>query len=173
MRKVVLLFLSVALFSGTFATSVSEIKPVLNANNIFVPVAKTGQKISLMELSKISLSDFEKLTNKKMKFFDRMAFKSAQKKLKKGLNADGTFKNAKFEKAVKRMMSGETGFHAGGFALGFFLGAIGVLIAYLLNDDFKKNRVKWAWIGLATWVVIWIVLVIIILDAFGDSLDDY
>ena len=170
MRKVLLLFLSIAFVSSTFATStVSEVKPALNANNIFVPVGKTGQKISLMELSKISLSDFEKLANRKMKLFDRMAFKSAQKKLKKGLNTDGSFKSAKFEKAVKRMMAGETGFHAGGFALGFFLGAIGVLVAYLLNDDYKRNRVKWAWIGLATWVVIWIVLVIIVLDAFNDS----
>lgn len=172
MRKVVLLFLSVALFSGTFATSISEVKPVLNANKIMLPVGKTGQKISLMELSKISLKDFEKLKNTKMNFFDRLAFKAGQKKLRKNINEDGTLKK-RFEKGLKRMMAGETGFHIGGFALGFFVGLIGVLIAYLINDDFKKNRVKWAWIGFGAFLLIYIVLLIIILDAFGDALDDY
>ena len=172
MRKVVLLFLSVALFSGTFATSISEVKPALNANKIMLPVGKTGQKISLMELSKISVKEFEKLKNTKMNFFDRLAFKASQKKLRKNIAEDGTLKK-RFEKSMKRMMAGETGFHIGGFALGFFGGLIGVLIAYVINDDFKKNRVKWAWIGLATFFVIWVVLVIILLDAFGDSLDDY
>ena len=172
MRKVVLLFLSVALFSGTFATSISEVKPVLNAKSIMLPVGKTGKKISLMELSQISLSDFEKLTNKKMRFFDRIAFKAGQKKLRKNIAEDGTLKK-KFEKTIKRMMAGETGFHIGGFALGFFVGLIGVLIAYLINDDFKKNRVKWAWIGFGAFVLIYIVLLILILDAFSDALDDY
>ena len=172
MRKAVLLFLSVALFSGTFATSISEIKPVLNAKSIMLPVGKTGKKISLMELSQISLSDFEKLTNKKMRFFDRLAFKAGQKKLRKNITEDGTLKK-KFEKTLKRMMAGETGFHIGGFALGFFVGLIGVLIAYLINDDFKKNRVKWAWIGFGAFLLIYIVLLILILDAFSDALDDY
>ena len=172
MRKAVLLFLSVALFSGTFATSISEVKPVLNAKSIMLPVGKTGKKISLMELSQISLSDFEKLTNKKMRFFDRLAFKAGQKKLRKNIAEDGTLKK-KFEKTINRMMAGETGFHIGGFALGFFVGLIGVLIAYLINDDFKKNRVKWAWIGFGAFVLIYIVLLILILDAFSDALDDY
>ena len=47
-----------------------------------------------------------------------------------------------------------SGFHLGGFALGFLIGPIGVLIAYLIDDDKKRNRVKWAWIGLIAWVVI-------------------
>jgi len=32
--------------------------------------------------------------------------------------------------------------------LGFLLNLVGVLIAYLIKDDYKSNRVKWAWIGL-------------------------
>ena len=170
MRKVLLLFLSIAFVSSSFAIStISEVKPTLNANAIFIPVGKTGQKISLMELSKISLGDLEKLTNRKMKLFDRMAFKSAQKKLNKRLNEDGTFKKAKYEKAFKRMMAGETGFHLGGFALGFFVGLIGVLIAYIINDDYKRNRTKWAWIGLGAAVVLSLILVLLVID----SVDDY
>lgn len=52
------------------------------------------------------------------------------------------------------LASGETGFHAGGFFLGLLLGVIGVIIAYLINDEKKHNRVKWAWIGWGVWVVL-------------------
>jgi hypothetical protein len=45
--------------------------------------------------------------------------------------------------------------------LGFLLGLIGVLIAYLIKDDKKRNRVKWAWLGLLAWVVIWLIVVVI------------
>ena len=49
---------------------------------------------------------------------------------------------------------GRSGFNPGGFALGFFAGLIGVLIAYLIKDDHKKNRTKWAWLGLGIAVVL-------------------
>jgi hypothetical protein len=45
------------------------------------------------------------------------------------------------------------------FALGFLLGLIGLLIAYLINDDYKHNRVKWAWIGFGIVVVLNIILI--------------
>lgn len=50
-----------------------------------------------------------------------------------------------------------SGFNIGGFALGFFLGLIGVLIAYVFIKD--ANLIKWSWIGLGA------VLVIILLAA--------
>jgi hypothetical protein len=147
MRKVLLLFLITIEFSGSYANSASELGLVLNANQIFLPIGKTGKQISMMELSKISLKDFEALTNRKMKFFDRLAFKAGQKKLRKVINRDGSVSKKRFEIFFQKYYSGETGLHAGGFALGFFLLLIGVLIAYLINDDYKKNRVKWAWLG--------------------------
>jgi len=38
---------------------------------------------------------------------------------------------------LKRAGDGSLAFYIGGFALGFLLGLIGVLIAYLINDDKK------------------------------------
>jgi hypothetical protein len=93
-----------------------------------------------MELSTISVKEFQILVNRKMKFFDRLAFKAGQKK---------------FDKNFKKYFSGKSGFHAGGFALGFFLLLIGVLIAYVINDDYKKNRVKWTWLGFSISIAIW------------------
>jgi len=147
MKKLLFILISTALFSVSFANRIIEIKPTLNAKNVFLPVGKTGKTISLMELSTISLKDFEILTNRKMKFFDRLAFKAGQKKLRKGINHDGTISKKRLDFFFQKYYSGETGFHAGGFALGFFLLLIGVLIAYLINHDYKRNRVKWAWIG--------------------------
>ena len=162
MKKVLLLLLATIVIAGSYATSVSETKPVLNANQIFLPVGKTGKTISLMELSQISLRDFEVLTNQKMKFFDRLAFKAGQKKLRKNIAEDGTLKKKKLEKMMTKYYGGETGFHFGGFALGFFLGLIGVLIAYLIKDEYKKNRVKWAWIAVGILLVLNIIILVAI-----------
>ena len=44
----------------------------------------------------------------------------------------------------------------GGFFLGFFLGLIGVLIAYLSSDD--KDFIRSTWLGAATWAVLYLLL---------------
>ena len=163
MRKFILLLTGLLILTCSFAT-VTITHPPLNASAIFFPVGKTGQKISLMELSHISVKDFEKLRGQKMDFFDRLSFKAAQKKVRNGINPDGTISNKKFENFLKQR-GGETGFHMGGFALGFFLGAIGIVIAYLINDDFKHNRVKWAWIGFGVFIVLYVALIVAILNS--------
>ena len=90
-----------------------------------------------------------------MSLTQRLAFKGAQKKIRNGVNQDGYIVDKKLNKVFTG--EGETGFHIGGFALGFFLGLIGVLIAYLIKDEKKRNRVKWSWIGLAAWLVIYLI----------------
>ncbi len=131
----------------------------LNANAIMVPVGKTGKTISLKELSTISKSDLEQLRGKKMGFFEKVAFNKAQKKLQKGMDENGTITSKKLNKLLTAKKAGETGFHLGGFALGFLGGLLGVLIAYVaFDDDFKKNRVKWSWIGCGAAIVFWVVL---------------
>jgi hypothetical protein len=118
-----------------------------------VPIAK-GKVISFQDLAYIKVADYEKITGKKMSLFKKMEFKLSQRKLRNSINADGTFSNKRMEKMFKDEMSGTTGFHLGGFALGLFLSLIGVLIAYLINDEKKSNRVKWAWIGAAVNLVL-------------------
>ena len=49
----------------------------------------------------------------------------------------------------------------GGFALGFLLGVIGVLIAYIIENGKNRPLIKWAWIGLAAWVVVWLIFFIV------------
>ena len=157
MKKVFTFFLASLLITFSMASVPNHESPKnskMCASEIFVPIGKTGNKISLLELSTISRTDLEKMTGKKMNFLERHAFYSAQNKLKKGIDNDGVVSNKKLQKAFGQGGDGESGFHLGGFALGFLLGLIGVLIAYLIKDDKKPNRVKWAWVGFGVVVVL-------------------
>ena len=165
MRKMFLLGTALLLFSASFAISNVE-TPILKADQLFFPVGNTGQKVSYAQLATISLADMQALAGRKMSFIERTNFRMVQNKMRKSIAADGTIKNKKIAKFfTKKGNAGETGFHIGGFALGFFLGLIGVLIAYIINDDYKRNRVKWAWIGWAVWVVVYLLLLIVILNS--------
>ena len=147
MKKIFTLLLAIAILAPVLATSILNPKP-LKASEIMIPISK-GKLISFHDLAYIKVSDYEKVTGKKMSLFKRVQFKLTQNKLRQSINADGTLKSKKIEKMFDDGMSGSTGFHLGGAALGFFLFVIGVLIAYLIDDEKKSNRVKWAWIGAA------------------------
>ena len=157
MRKIITFFVSVMLLASSFASTPVSVTPgVMYASQIMIPIGKDGKKISLLELSKISKADLEKMTGRKMNGIQAMAFKGAQKKMNNGIDNNGVVTNKKMQKAFT---SGDTGFNIGGFALGFLLGLLGVLIAYLINDDNKQNRRKWAWIGLGAIIVLSIILI--------------
>ena len=163
MKKILTFFFALSFFATSFAgpNVVEPKKPTkINANSILIPIGKNGEKISLLDLSTMKVKDLEAITGNKMKLADKLGFALAQKQLRNSINADGTINNKKLSKAAARAVDG-SGFHLGGFALGFLLGLIGVLIAYLIKDDKKSMRVKWAWIGLAAWVVIWLIFFIL------------
>lgn len=164
MKKTIILFALIAFLSSTtFATNSIFIKPVKNpvkASEVYLPVGKNGQLISLMDLSQIRVKDLENLTGRKMKLVDKINFMIGQRELKKSINSDGSFNKKKIEKYFSRA-DVTSGFHLGGFALGFLLSIIGVLIAYLIKDDKKQARVKWAWIGFAVSLVIILIAAVI------------
>ena len=83
------------------------------ASDVYLPVGSTGQKISLLDLSKIDVKAFETLSGRHLNFFDRLGFKLAQKKLRKSINADGTIDNKKLNKFLAEG-DHSTGFHLGG-----------------------------------------------------------
>ncbi|HMO63351.1 MAG TPA: hypothetical protein PKC39_13745 [Ferruginibacter sp.] len=156
MKKVTTLLLAALLLNVCIAVNPSAegIRP-LKATEIMLPIGSTGNSISLADFSQLKPAEYEKLANVKLNFFDRIAYKRAMKKLRNSISADGTVTNHKISKVLggAALDSGD-GFHIGGAALGFLLGLIGVLIAYLINDDKKSSRVKWAWIGLGAAVVL-------------------
>lgn len=157
MKKIFFFVFAIALIGNSFASpSMSEVPAPRKASEIMIPVGKEGKLISLQELSTISKDDLESMTGRKMNTPEKIAFKSAQRKLKKGINNEGEITSKRMQKMF--YADGESGFHLGGFALGFFVGLIGVLIAYLIKDDYKSNRVKWAWFGFGASLILSIVI---------------
>ena len=103
------------------------------------------QKRQLMEqFSKLSLSEFEQLTGKKLKGVEKLSLKLTQQRMKHQLKkksyGEGLFSN----------------FNVGGLLLGFLLGLIGVLLAYLFSKDADLR--KWTWIGLGFAVVLYVII---------------
>jgi len=152
-------FLSFSVFAAPAALNPTKPKSP-NAADVMIPIGKDGQQVSLLHLSKMSVKEVEEITGKKMKLADKLGFKVAQRQLKSNINEDGTLNNRKIAKQAKRAADG-SGFHLGGFALGFLLGLIGVLIAYLIKDELKSQRTKWAWIGLGAAVLLYIILLLL------------
>ena len=139
----------------------------IKASDIRIPIAGTGKTVSLQELSTMNVDDLERLTGKKMGWLKRREFKMALRKIRHSIKPDGTIDS----KSLARLRGGyyddDGSFHIGGFALGFFVGLVGVLIAYLIQDDNHHRRVKWAWIGFGCFVVLYLLLIIAVLNASG------
>lgn len=154
MKRLITLFLGFAILNSSIAVTpaLEKTKP-LNAAEIMIPVGKTGQQISLAEFSKLKPDEYEKLAHVKLNFLDRMKYRSAMKKLRNKIAADGTIKDKKLEENLRSSSDFTEDFHLGGAALGLLLGPIGVLIAYLIEDDNKSVRIKWAWIGFVAWII--------------------
>lgn len=148
MKKMFACLLFLVPFITTHASTPPAKEPP-NANGILLPVGTTGKWISLMTLSTIPVKEYEALRGKKLSLFAKIGFRLGQKRLLSRINDDGTIANKRFlQHAVKMAQEGgTTGFHAGGFFLGLFLLYFGVLIAYSIRDNKRRNRVKWAWIG--------------------------
>ena len=141
---IVFLGLIALFFSVHSTTTLTPATKALRADEIYLPVGTTGHLISLMDLSLISVKDFETLSGKKMKFLDKMNFKLGQRELKKSI-----------EKYLSKPAGPGGGFSLVGLLLGLFLSLIGVLIAYVIAGSDKRSRVTWAWIGAAISFIIW------------------
>ena len=159
MKKATILLAFIAFFSIAYSAtnpiSVSAANPPIKATEVYLPVGKTGQLISLMDLSRIGVKDYENLTGKKMKFLDKVNFKIGQRQLKKCINNNGTFSKKGIEKYFSKAVAGVGGFSIAGLALGLLLSIVGVLIAYLIKAPNKKSIITWAWIGFLISLIIW------------------
>lgn len=133
---VIAVLFSVNVTSAAFIVSQPVENPVVET--------KAQKERAIMEMvTKMSVKDYEVLTGKKMNFIERLGFKVTKKR---------------FEKKLAMAESISSGFNIGGFALGFFLGLIGVLISYVFIKD--ANLRKWSWIGLGAAVIIYLIIII-------------
>jgi len=157
MKKMIVLLGLTAVFTSAYSTTTltPTTKARLRADEVYLPVGTTGHMISLMDLSRISVKDFETLSGRKMKFLDKINFKLGQRELKKSINPDGSFNKKSIEKYLTKPAGPGGGFSLTGLLLGLLLSLIGVLIAYVIAGSDKRSRVTWAWIGAAISLIIW------------------
>jgi hypothetical protein len=145
-------------YSFSKPTSDPESRFPLNSREVFITVGNTGHLISLMDLSQISVKDFENLSGKKMKFADKVKFKLGQRELRKKINEDGTFNSKQLENYLNASQKKGLLMNISwaGLALGLFLSLIGVLIAYLITSkEGNPSMIKWAWIGAIISLIVW------------------
>ena len=106
---------------------------------------KEQQRLIMEQIVKLTPHEYGVMRGKKLNFFERLTFKATQKRMKLELQrADGTFSN----------------FNAGGFFLGFLLGILGVLGAYIFSKD--DNFRKWSWIGFGAAVVFYLLFFVLL-----------
>lgn len=103
---------------------------------------KKANELAMMKvIANMSVSEYEMLSGKKMNFFEKISFKATKKRV---------------ERKLSRAENLTSGFNLGGFVLGFLVGLIGVLLAYVFSKD--KNLRKWSWIGWGASLVLLLIL---------------
>ena len=110
---------------------------------IMLPLFNSGKMISLDDFMKLKPSGYKKLTGKRMNLKEIICLKIVQHHLKNDINNDGTVN-------LKQFADDETDSiwsNLDWVALGFFLGPIGLLIALVINDGSRHQRIQWTAVG--------------------------
>lgn len=111
-------------------------------------------------LAKMKLEDFLSLTPKKYKELtgerltipQRISLKLAQKKMKQAIKESKVA-----DEKIQGSAIDTSDFNIGGFILGLILPVVGLLIAYLIDDE---EVIKWAWIGFGIFLVFFLLFII-------------
>lgn len=150
LRFSLLAFVMLIFNFSTSALTLPSTEPVPKSDNT---VAAPFANMSVEDFLALTPKKYKELTGEKLSFTQKIALKMTQKKVKRAI------KNG--EKVDAATMAGgldTSDFNIGGFVLGLLLSAIGVLIAYLIGDT---NVIKWAWIGFAVFLVIFLLAVLL------------
>src|SRR2546423_4098951 len=117
MKKLQLLFVSIiflCLAQNSFSASISS-EPSIAEKPKHAHEISAQERAAMEEFVKLTPKQYGELRGKKLSFVEKIEFKVLQRKLKKQLYYGDD----------------STGFNIGGFALGFLLGLIGILLAYI------------------------------------------
>jgi hypothetical protein len=157
MKRFLVLLIAISVFTTSFASGLSIIVPARKATEIMIPVGKSGEKISLMELTQIKVKDFEKLTGQNMKLAGKVGFKLAQKQLAKSINPDGTVNSKKLVAMMGKAKKADEKTHQ---YLKLWLILLGAAIVFGIIGAF----VPFMWIlsalaglGAAIFFILWII----------------
>ena len=133
------------------ALTIPSTEPVPSKSDNTVAAPLSG--MSVQDFLALTPKKYKELTGEKLSFTQKIALKMAQRKVKRAIK-----NNEKVDSSVMANAVDTSDFNIGGFVLGLLLSAIGVLIAYLIGDT---SVIKWAWIGFAVFLVIFLIAVLL------------
>lgn len=120
------------------------------------PAAKPANELSKMtaeDFLALTPKKYKELTGEKLTLSQKISLKMAQRKMKQAMR-----NHQPVDDSIKATAFDTDDFNIGGFVLGLLLSVIGVLIAYLIGDTVV---IKWAWIGFAIFLIIFLLAVLL------------
>jgi hypothetical protein len=123
------------------------------STSIVEPTPSPFAGMTIKDFLALTPKKYRELTGQKMSLSQKISLKLAQYKVKRAVKKNKQIELTKFAQGVDT-----SDFSIGGLVLGLLLGPIGVLIAYLIGDH---SVIKWAWIGGAIWLIIFLLVVIL------------
>ncbi len=146
-----LLVLPVMIFALQFtahASASSSFNPSVQVANVATPPGNKERMIAQMKwFAGLSIKDYEKLSGKKLSFFERISFKLNQRRVRQMLRH-----NDWDEPTVLQKISW--------CFKGIILGPIALLLGYIFLRDEERELLKWIWFGFAGWCVIVAILLL-------------
>ncbi len=112
------------------------------------PTPPTDDYITVGEFVDLKFKDIKKMSPKKLNIKDRIEFMVTKKVLKKKI------RKGEIKAETKLMASDQFEMNWGGFALGFLLGLLGLIIVAIFFEKPKKNAVVSSLIGMVAIVAL-------------------
>lgn len=141
------LFTILALCFGILMSTNSFAAVVESANSQQETVTQKSPSITIEDIKTLSAKEIEEKIGQKLNWKQKLAIKLTKNKL------------AKADKAEDKPAEISGGFGIG-LLLGFVLGLIGVLLAYVVFKD--KQTIKGSWIGVLGLIVLIILLTVVL-----------
>ena len=147
---IVLSCFSVGVYAGQFSEnqpiSIQENTPQIDFENM-----------DAEEFLALNPRALKRATGKKLSIRERIILRQVQAQVNRKMTKGETFEISEMYQVA------EDDFNGAAFALGFLLGLVGVLIAYLIDETYTRS----AWIGFGVRMGVWLLLVLVQLAIGG------
>lgn len=156
MKKIVAFFFASIIMVQSFAAVNVEL-PARKASEIMMPLGTSGKAVSLQALTSMSVKEYQSLTGKHLKLSEKLAFKVAQKELRKTINPDGTVDMKKMESLSKKMQKAATD-NKKNLRLALILLGVALILSIIGSFvPFVWILASLAWLAGLIFLIIWLV----------------
>ena len=138
-------------FLAVTSRSIAALPAAISKTRSVAELEKLEEKPATYVMEGVTIADYEKVTGKKLSFWQRLVFKMGKKRLPKNYFSTEAQPN----------------FNIWGFLLGLAYGPIGLGAAYLISS--KSNVRASAWLGFKIWIAILLVMLLVVFAIAGGK----